>query len=101
MSEQRKALEAALEVLEQLQGGCTDSGDGTVEALTVWCPEIIEQIQAALAEPEPNQWQTIETAPFGVDVLVFNNGYIKQDYRSLKCTALWTHWMPLPQPPKE
>lgn len=58
MSKTREALEAALEVLEQLQGGCTDSDDGTIEVITVWCPEIIEQIQAVLVEPEqePVAW---------------------------------------------
>lgn len=35
----RKVMQQALETLESLQGGCTDSGDGTVEAITVYCPE--------------------------------------------------------------
>ena len=48
----REAAQQALECLESLQGGCTDSGDGTVEAITVWCPEVIEPLRAALAEPE-------------------------------------------------
>ncbi len=48
-----EALKLALEALEQLQGGCTDHDDGTVEAITVWCPEVIEAIEAALAQPEP------------------------------------------------
>ncbi len=47
---QRQAVEKAIEALEQLQGGCTDSEDGTVEAITVWCPEVIEALRAALAE---------------------------------------------------
>jgi len=46
-----KALKLALEVLEQLQGGCTDHDDGTVEAITVWCPEVIDAIKEALAQP--------------------------------------------------
>jgi hypothetical protein len=46
----REAAQAALDALESLQGGCTDSGDGTVEALTVWCPEVVEALRAALAE---------------------------------------------------
>ena len=46
-----EALKLALEVLEQLQGGCTDHDDGTVEAITVWCPEVIDAIKAALAQP--------------------------------------------------
>ena len=49
MTDLRKAAEQALEVLEQIQGGCTDSDDGTVEAITVWCPEVIEDLRAALA----------------------------------------------------
>jgi hypothetical protein len=46
-----EALKLALEALEQLQGGCTDSDDGTVEAITVWCPEVIDAIKQALAAP--------------------------------------------------
>jgi len=45
------AAQRALEVLEELQGGCTDSDDGTVEAITVWCPEIITALRAALEAP--------------------------------------------------
>lgn len=48
------ALKLALEALEQLQGGCTDHDDGTVEAITVWCPEVISAIEEALAQPA--QW---------------------------------------------
>lgn len=35
------------------QGGCTDSNDGTVEAITVWCPELIDALRSALAAPQP------------------------------------------------
>ena len=51
-TELRAAAQQALEILERLHGGCTDSDDGTVEAITVWCPEIIDALRAALAEPE-------------------------------------------------
>jgi hypothetical protein len=51
MPDLKKAAQQALEVLETLQGGCTDHDDGTVEALTVWCPEVIATLKAALAEP--------------------------------------------------
>ncbi len=50
----REAAQAALEALESLQGGCTDSNDGTVEAITVWCPEVIDALRAALAQPVPD-----------------------------------------------
>ena len=53
MSNLRQAAQAALEALESLQGGCTDHDDGTVEAITVWCPEVVEALRAALAEPQP------------------------------------------------
>lgn len=43
------AAQAALDALESLQGGCTDSNDGTVEAITVWCPEVIAALRSALA----------------------------------------------------
>jgi hypothetical protein len=54
----RTAAQQALELLKELQGGCTDSDDGTVEALTVWCPELIENLEAALEQPEqePVAW---------------------------------------------
>jgi hypothetical protein len=50
------ALKLALEALEQLQGCCTDHDDGTVEAITVWCPEVIDAIKEALAQPAPRLW---------------------------------------------
>jgi hypothetical protein len=48
----RATVHQALEVLEALQGGCTDHNDGTVEAITVWCPEVIDALKAALEQPE-------------------------------------------------
>jgi hypothetical protein len=50
MNELRKAAQQALEILERLHGGCTDSDDGTVEAITIWCPEIIDDLRAALQD---------------------------------------------------
>lgn len=44
------ACKQALESLESLQGGCTDSNDGTVEALTIWCPEVIQQLSEAIVK---------------------------------------------------
>ncbi len=60
MSDLRQAAHQALEALESLQGGCTDSNDGTVEAITVWCPEVIDALRAALAQPESVQHCEIE-----------------------------------------
>ena len=54
MTDLRQAAQQALEALESLQGGCTDHNDGTVEAITVWCPEVIDALRTALeqqAEP--------------------------------------------------
>lgn len=51
----RKVMQQALETLESLQGGCTDSGDGTVEAITVYCPEIIEALRTAIEEMEQEE----------------------------------------------
>ena len=48
----RDVMRQALEVLESLQGGCTDHDDGTVEAITVWCPEVIDALRAQLEQPE-------------------------------------------------
>jgi len=50
----RATVHQALEVLEALQGGCTDHNDGTVEAITVWCPEVIDALRAALEQPYPD-----------------------------------------------
>lgn len=50
MTTLRQAAQQALEALEDLQGGCTDSDDGTVDALTVWCPEVITALREALAQ---------------------------------------------------
>jgi len=52
MTDLRQAAQQALKALEDLQGGCTDSDDGTVEALTVWCPQVIADLRSALAQPE-------------------------------------------------
>jgi hypothetical protein len=56
MTNLRTAAQQALEVLETLQGGCTDHDDGTVEALTVWCPEVIATLKAALEQPNECRW---------------------------------------------
>ena len=63
MTTLREAAQQALELLKELQGGCTDSDDGTVEAITIWVPEIIDDLRAALAEPvqEPVAWRFRET----------------------------------------
>lgn len=72
---QRAAMQQALEFCEELQGGCTDSDDGTVEAITVWCPEAIAALRAALAEPEPELvgWQWLDTAHFRKKVPLHSN----------------------------
>lgn len=46
----REAAGNALEVIEALQAGCTDSDDGTVEAITVHCPEVIAALRDALGD---------------------------------------------------
>jgi hypothetical protein len=48
MTDLRKAAEDALKVLEELHGGCTDSDDGSIECLTIWVPEVITALRAAL-----------------------------------------------------
>lgn len=49
-AEMLEACQEALDVLADLQGGCTDSDDGTVEALTIHCPEVINNLLAAIAK---------------------------------------------------
>ncbi len=51
----KQAAQQAIECLESLQGGCTDSDDGTVEAITVWCPEVIEALRTAIQQAEVQQ----------------------------------------------
>jgi hypothetical protein len=53
MADLRTAAQQALETLEALQGCCTDHDDGTVEAITVWCPEVIDALRSALALIQP------------------------------------------------
>ena len=55
MTDLRQAAQQALDALESLQGGCTDHDDGTVEAITVWCPEVIDALRTALEQPEPEK----------------------------------------------
>lgn len=43
-------MRQCLETMERLHGGCTDSEDGTVEAITVWCPELIDALRNRLGE---------------------------------------------------
>jgi len=59
MTDLRQAAQQALEALEFLQGGCTDSDDGTVEALTVWCPEVITALRKALEQPEQPEQEPV------------------------------------------
>ena len=68
---EREALKLALDALEQLQGGCTDSDDGTVEAITVWCPEVIDAIKEALAQPEQK--------PFFTEANGFSQTFVPKD----------------------
>ena len=75
MTDLRQAAQQALEALADLQGGCTDSDDGTVEALTVWCPQVIADLRSALAQPERSKpltnkeiWQMVNDCTIGGDL---------------------------------
>lgn len=46
----RAAAQQALDILGELHGRCTDSNDGSVEAITMHCPEVINALHEALAE---------------------------------------------------
>jgi hypothetical protein len=70
-----EALKLALEALEQLQGGCTDHDDGTVEAITVWCPEVIDAIKEALALTSTKCEEQPAQEPVAV---VVEDGFSKQ-----------------------
>jgi hypothetical protein len=47
-----EAMKQALEALENLQGLCTDSEDGTVKTITVWSRDVIDVLRKALAQSE-------------------------------------------------
>jgi len=62
-----EAMRQALELLEDLQGGCTDSDDGMVEALTIHCPEVIANLRSAIeqaAEPVAWRWKALVNGEF-------------------------------------
>jgi hypothetical protein len=45
----RQLMQRAAEALGHLQGLCTDAEDGFVEAVTIWTPDIIDDLNARLA----------------------------------------------------
>lgn len=75
---------------------------------------VIETIRRALGQPE---WLPIESAPRGVNVIISCNGFVTSAVCNIKNNQWWelnndptdswgiqlypTHWMPLPQPPKD
>lgn len=88
----------------------------------------LKNILAALEFAKEMQWQPIETAPRGVSCLITNSKWVHQatlgkyvdgreDWAEFECWAVHdcedqfysvlidpddpTHWMPLPQPPKQ
>ena len=78
-----EALKLALEVLEDLQGGCTDSDDGTIEAITVCCPEVITTIKEALAqEQEPVAWELHAGKTDRVLIEITNNPQRAHDWKA-------------------
>jgi len=70
----KEVMQQALKALEDLQGGCTDSDDGTVEAITVWCPEVITALRKALEQPEqePHSYCYVQQGT-SVDILTFDD----------------------------
>ena len=48
----RDLMQRAVEALGHLQGLCTDAEDGFVEAVTIWTPDIIDDLNERLAQPE-------------------------------------------------
>ena len=97
----RAAMQQALEALEAMQGGCTDHDDGTVEAITVWCPEIITALKAALAEPvqEPVAW--LSTDCIGERYLGFSkpsdNDPVQPLYAAPLSASCWSITPPHPE----
>jgi hypothetical protein len=88
MTTLREAAQQALEALEALQGGCTDSNDGTVEAITVWCPEVIDTLRAALEQPEPEPVAWMVYTQDGKSVCVTDN---PADFIEWRSFPLYTH----------
>ena len=52
-----------------------------------------------------SDWKPIDTAPDGVDVLLWNDGKMFVGNKNPKVLHTWngvaTHWVPLPDMPKE
>jgi len=101
-----EALRLALDALESLQGGCTDSNDGTVEAFTVWCPEVIDACRAALAAPSvpsggPVAWVYTGVKADGTEHgphLVWKPAYMDARSASKGATATPLYATPQPAP---
>ena len=86
----REAAQQALDALESLQGGCTDSGDGTVEAITVWCPEVIDALRAALSAPPPvvpAGWRLVPVEPTPEMLVAINWPNDPAGYRAMLAAA--------------
>jgi len=100
----KEAMKQALEALEALQGGCTDSNDGTVEAITVWCPEVIENLEAALAESANSIKPVAESEPVAW-MNPSGEGYdsaFRDHSTVIACTGnKWEGWIPLYTHPAE
>ena len=107
-TELTKAAQQALEVLESLQGGCTDHDDGTVEAITVWCPEVIEALRNALTQRPAAQ---TEREAFEAEMRCEETWghrslrkHVDGRYQNWVVDALWTAWQArasLPAPPQQ
>ena len=97
MSKQTEALKLALEALEELQGGCTDHNDGTVEAITVWCPEVITAIREALAEqPAQPQQEPVAWMHTMIDDVVIGHRPADIDRHPERWTPLYKKASPCP-----
>lgn len=115
----REALAEAAKRLNEaaFAAGRADMDDSRTEKYTA-CAQMLRQARmqdlldaidalaaAAQAQSEP-QWMPIETAPKDRNVLLFSEKYGRQSidnwsHYNVHNQPRFTHWMPLPQPPKD
>lgn len=109
MTRERELLQQALDALDAI----TDDVDGTGLNTMPSFDKAIDALREALAQPAPERWMPIETAPKDVTILLYGAKRLEmcvgmhhsRDDWVTDTTSVWmsmyppTHWMPLPAAP--